>query len=227
MKNSIILLLLMFACTPAKSQHSGKVGWYITGEYSPMFLDNHIGNAVGFSVGVTLLREHLKIGFFNYGRSGPINPQVFRTALPEGISYKGSTSLDLRADHGAFGLMIAPSFVLPNSRIEIDIPVYIGSFGAGFYLAGDDRITPDNRRVSEWEDELFEGQDANFAGMVELGLRILIPSKMNPLKYGLGLHYTTTQDWTAFADPSGDFYNNKFRASFFIQFGSDQRNNGK
>jgi len=226
MKKIILLIPMLVILTHAFSQEkslkvkNSKIGWYVTGEYSTMFLDNHVGNAVGFSAGITLFKEHLKIGFFNYGRSGPINSKTFPTALPEGVSYKGRSSVNVRADHGAFGLMIAPSFNIPNSKLQVDIPIYVGSIGAGFYLAGDDRVTPDSRRVSEWENELFEGEDANFAGMTEIGVRLLIPSKLNRLKYGVGLHYTTTQDWSAYADPSGDFYNNKFRASFFIQFGS-------
>lgn len=231
MKKMFFLIPLMAVLSQAYSQDnntntkSRKIGWYITGEYSTLFLDSHVGNAVGFSAGVTLFSDHLKIGFFNYGRSGPINSTTFITALPEGVSYKGRTSLELRADHGAFGLMIAPSFNLPNSKMQIDIPIYIGSVAAGFYLAGEDRTTPDGRRVSEWEDELFQGEDANFAGMTEIGVRLLIPSKLNRLKYGIGMHYTTTQDWSTYADPSGDFYNNKLRASFFIQFGSSNKKN--
>lgn len=226
MKKIISIIILLISYSQAFSQGESlntktrKVGWFVTAEYSTMFLDDHVGNAVGFSAGVSLFNNHLKVGYFNYGRSGPINATTFNTELPAEVTYKGRSSVDVRADHGAFGLMIAPTFNLPNSRLQIDIPIYIGSFGAGFYLTGEDRITPDNRRVSEWEGELFEEEDANFGGLTEIGIRLLIPSKLNRLKYGVGIHYTATQGWTTYADPSGDFYNNKLRASFFIQFGS-------
>ncbi len=223
-----ILLLVAFAFINlhAFSQETVRkpgVGWFITPEYSVMFLDNHVGNAVGVSFGVKLLKDHLKVGFYNYCRSGPINAKTFPTQLPEGVRYKGKEVIDLRADHGAFGLMVAPSFYLPKTNIEIDIPIYFGSIGAGFYLAGDDRKTPDNRRVSEWENELFNGEDAAFASMLEVGLRAFIPTGVDGLCWGLGLHYTTVQDWSTYADPSGDFFNNKFRASVFVDLGSKAR----
>lgn len=188
-----------------------------------MFLTGHTGQAVGFSMGVKLFKDHLKVGYFNYGRSGLINRYTVNTKLPTGVTYKGKSSIDLRADHGAFGLMIAPSFTLPKSNIEIDFPVNIGSIGAGFYLAGNDRKTPDGRRVSEWENELFEGKDAAFAGMMEFGMRALFPTQINGLQLGVGVHYLTVQDWTAYANPSGNFYNNKLRASVFVNFGSKKR----
>jgi hypothetical protein len=217
---SVAFILITFQVFAQETTRKSKIGWYITPEYSAMFLDNHIGNAVGFSFGLKLFNDHLKIGYYNYGRSGPINRKTFATRLPEGITYKDKETIDLRADHGAFGLMIAPAFYLPNSNIEIDIPIYLGSMGAGFYLSGDDRKTPDNRRVSEWENELFGGKDAAFAGTLELGIRAFVPTGIDRLRWGVGLHYVTVQDWTTYADPTGDFYNNRFRASLFVDFGS-------
>lgn len=199
------------------------IGWYITPEYSTMFLKDHVGNAVGFSMGIKLLKDHLKIGYFNYGRSGPINAKTFPTQLPEEKTYKGKSTVDLRADHGAFGLMVAPSFFIPNTNVEIDVPVYYGMVGAGFYLAGEDRKTPDNRRVSEWENDLFEGEDAAFTSLLEVGVRAFFPTGLNGLRVGAGLHYTTVQDWTTYVDTSNDFYNNKFRASVFVDFSSRSR----
>lgn len=215
-------LLLLSGATLHAQENTKKrgIGWYITPEYSTLFLNDHVGSAVGFSAGIKLLRDHLKIGYFNYGRSGPINAHTYATPLPEGITYKGQRTVNLRADHGAFGLMVAPSFYIPRTNIVVDIPIYYGSIGAGFYLAGDDRKTPDNRRVSEWENELFDGQDAAFAPLLEIGIRSFFPTGVNGLRWGVGLHYTTVQDWTTYVDSSGDFYNNKFRASVFIDFGS-------
>jgi hypothetical protein len=230
MRNLIILVAFLLIGIGANAQSTvettakkRKIGWFITPEYGTMFLKDHIGQTVGFSMGIKLFKDHLKIGYFNYGRSGVINSYTINTPLPAGVSYKGKTSIDLRADHGAFGLMIAPSFTLRKSKIEIDFPIHIGSIGAGFYMADDDRKTPDNRRVSEWENELFDGKDAAFAGMFEFGVRAFVPTKLNGLQWGIGVHYTTVQDWTTYADPSGDFYNNKFRASVFVNFGSKRR----
>ncbi|MBC7867461.1 MAG: hypothetical protein H7X88_07995, partial [Gloeobacteraceae cyanobacterium ES-bin-316] len=164
-----------------KNVETGKRGlsWYVTPELSTLFLDNHVGKAVGISFGLNFFNDHFKVGVFNYGRSGPINSKTFKTTLPTGKTYKGKQSIDLRADHGAFGVMLAPAFRLPKSGIEIDFPIYIGSIGAGFYLAGDDRKTPDGRKVSEWENELFGGKDAAFAGMMEYGARVFFPTKLN------------------------------------------------
>lgn len=230
MKQFIITLVAIVMALNIQAQEStettpkkGKMGWFITPEYSAMFLDDHVGNAVGFSFGIKLLKDHLKIGYFNYGRSGPINSYTLDTALPEGVTYKGKSSIALRADHGSFGLMIAPSFTLSKSNIEIDFPINIGSMGAGFYLAGEDRKTPDGRKVSDWEDELFDGKDAAFASMLEFGVRVFVPTKIDGLQWGVGLHYLTVQDWTTYANPSGDFYNNSFRTSVFVNFGSKKR----
>ncbi len=218
--------LLLISSTHLYAQKSAKkrgIGWYITPEYSTMFMNDHVGNAVGFSAGIKLFRDHLKVGYFNYGRSGPINSKTYTTSLPEGVTYKGQQEVKLRADHGAFGLMVAPSFFIPNTNIELDIPVYYGSIGAGFYLVGEDRKTPDNRRVSAWENDLFNGEDATFASMLEVGIRSFFPTGINGLRWGVGLHYTTVQDWSTYVDSSGDFYNNKFRASIFVDFGSKSK----
>ncbi len=220
--SALLLFFSLHLCAQETKERRG-IGWYITPEYSTMFLNDHVGNAVGFSAGIKLFKDHLKIGYFNYGRSGPINPKTFPTQLPEGRTYKGKSTVDLRADHGAFGLMVAPAFFIPNTNVEIDIPVYYGMIGAGFYLAGEDRKTPDNRRVSEWENDLFEGKDAAFTSMLEVGVRALFPTGLNGLRMGTGLHYTTVQDWDTYVDSSGDFYNSKFRASIFFEFGSKIR----
>jgi hypothetical protein len=131
--------------------------------------------------------------------------------------------VNLRADHGSFGLFIAPGFRLPGSKIEVDVPLMLGMLGGGFYLSGSDRNTPDRRRVSEWENELFEGKDAGFAPTIEAGLRALISTRNPGIKWGVGLHYITTQGWQTYYNLSGDFYNNKLRASLFVQFGSHAR----
>lgn len=195
-----------------------KVGWFVTPEVGTMFLGNHIGKTVGTSLGVNVWKNRLKIGVFAYGRSGPINGKTFVATLPEGVSYKGQSRLNLRADHGMFGLLVAPTFRV--KAIELDVPIMVGVVGGGFYLAGDDRKTPDGARVSEWENKLFAGLDAAGASAVEIGLRAFVPTKIKGVKIGAGVHYTTTQPLKTYYDPSGDFYNNKVRASLSVNFSS-------
>lgn len=224
----VIVAVLSITVTYSQSEKSAnevkakKIGWYVTPEVGAMFLENHVGTTVGLQMGLRLFKDRLKVGYFFYGRSGPINSKTFATDLQPGVTYKGKSQVHLRADHGAFGLMIAPAFRLPNSRVEIDVPIMIGSIGAGFYLAGDDRKTPDGARVSEWENKLFDGKDAAFAGLTEVGIRALVPAKNPAVKFGFGLHYTMVSGWETYYDPTGDFYNNKFRSSLFIQFGNSK-----
>jgi hypothetical protein len=200
------------------AQSTKRIGWFLTPEVSAMFLDDHIGRAVGASFGIQLFKNHLKVGVIGYGRSGPINPATFETTAYNGLVYKGSSKLTLRADHGAFGLMLAPSFRL--KKLAFDIPIVIGSAIGGFYLYGDDRKTPDGRRVSAWENELMNAEDAGGGSMIEGGVRVFLPTRYKGLQYGLGLHYTTTSGWKTYYDPTGEFYNQKFRVSLFANFGS-------
>ncbi len=233
MKNYInILALVLFSAaagfaqtenTGTENVKSSKIGWFITPEISTMFLDNHVGKTVGLQMGFRFFKDHLKVGYFYYGRSGGINNETFATNLQPGVTYKGKSQMQLRSDHGAFGLMIAPSFTLPNSKVEIDLPIMIGAIGAGFYLAGDDRKTPDGRRVSEWENELFQEKDAAGAGLTEFGIRGLFPTKNPSVKVGLGVHYTMVADLKTYYDPTGEFYNNKLRTSLIVQFGSAKK----
>lgn len=197
---------------------SPRIGWFVTPEVGTMFLGNHIGKTVGTSFGVKILKNHLKLGAYVYGRSGPINAKLFSTALPAGVTYKGQSRLNLRADHGAFGLLIAPTFRI--RRVDVDIPIQVGMLGAGFYLVDEDRKTPDGARVSEWENKLFNGKDAGFSSSVEVGVRVFAPTRINGLQVGAGLHYIMTQGWETYYDPSGNFFNNKLRASLFVNFGS-------
>jgi hypothetical protein len=219
------LVIGLFACQVCLAQpaRTPKVGWFVAPEGSALLLGDHVGKAVGVQFGLRFFGDHLKVGYYMYGRSGPLNAQVFPTDLPNGITYKGQSRVNLKADHGAFGLLVAPSFRLPGSRVEVDIPLMMGLLGGGFYLAGPDRNTPDGRRVSQWENQLFEGKDADFAPTLEAGIRALVPTRNPAIKWGLGLHYVTTQGWETYYDPTGDFYNNKLRASLLVQFGSHRR----
>ncbi|MFN7326019.1 MAG: hypothetical protein ACK5SQ_05520 [Chitinophagales bacterium] len=220
-KNVLTLIVALSAVFTTNAQDvpkSNQIGWFITPEVGLMFLEDHVGNSVGASFGMKLWKNRLKIGINAYGRSGPINPKTFTVEAYNGQSYKGSSTLTLRADYGTIGLMIAPTFKVKN--VEIDVPVSYGMGGGGFYLVGDDRNTPDGARVSEWENKLMNGEDAASGSWMEFGIRGFFPSKINGIQVGAGVHYSIVQGWKTYYDPSGEFYNNKLRASLFVNFGS-------
>jgi hypothetical protein len=221
MKNLIFatIMVVVSNCVLAQnvSINTPTTKWFITPEVSTMFLKDHVGKAVGFSFGYKVWKERLKIGFISYGRSGPINSATFSTKFYNNQTYKGKTTTNVRADWGTFGLLLAPTFKLKN--LTLDVPVMLGGGAGGFYLNGDDRKTPDGDRVSVWENKLFNGEDAGFGALAEIGTRIFIPSKVKGISFGGGLHYTMVSGWKTMVDPSGNFYNNKLRASIFINFG--------
>ena len=220
-KNILTLIVVLSAIFTIKAQEvskSNKIGWFITPEIGAMFLEDHVGNSVGASFGMKLWKNRLKIGINAYGRSGPINPQTFTVEAYNGQIYKGSSTLTLRADYGTIGLVIAPTFKVKN--IEIDVPISYGVGGGGFYLVGDDRNTPDGARVSEWENKLMNGEDAASGSWLEFGVRGFFPTKIKGIQVGAGVHYSMVQGWKTYYEPGGEFYNNKFRSSLFVNFGS-------
>lgn len=220
-KNIITIIIAISAILTIKAQEvskSNKIGWFITPEIGAMFLEDHIGNAVGASFGIKVWKDRLKIGINAYGRSGPINPKTFTVEAYNGQTYKGNRTLRLRADYGTLGLMIAPTFNI--KKMQIDVPISYGMAGGGFYLVGEDRKTPDGARVSEWENKLMNGEDAASGSWLEFGVRGFFPTKIKGIQVGAGVHYSMVQGWKTYYDPSGEFYNNKFRASMFVNFGS-------
>ncbi len=222
MKRNILTLMValstMFTLNAQEKSQTNRIGWFITPEIGAMFLEDHIGNSVGASFGMKIWKNRLKVGINAYGRSGPINPKTFTVEAYNGLIYKGSSALTLRADYGTIGLMISPTFKVKN--VEIDVPISYGMGGGGFYLVGDDRNTPDGARVSEWENRLMNGEDAASGSWLEFGVRGFFPAKIKGIQVGAGVHYSMVQGWKTYYDPSGEFYNNKFRASLFVNFGS-------
>ncbi len=234
-KSSLLFLLLLLVSPFAQSQaqtpnsplgnenasalNVPKVGWYFSAGYSAMFHSDHIGNAVSAEAGIAVLKRKLQIGIIYYGRSGPINPQEYVYQLPEGTEYKGQSELTLRADHGAFGIALTPRFPVAKGKLSLEFPFVFGQIGAGFYLLGDDRNTPDGRRVSEWENELMNNADAGFGLLVEGGVRVATPiAKSGGIEAGFGLHYTMTPGWETTVGGT-NFYNIP-RASIFLRFGN-------
>jgi hypothetical protein len=200
------------------SEKTSLIGWFITSETGVLFLEDHTGNSVGASFGIKVWKNRLKLGIHAYGRSGPINPKTFTIEAHDGQSYKGSSTLTLRADWSTVGVLIAPTFKI--KKMEIDVPIYYGLGAGGFYLFGDDRNTPDGARVSAWENKLMNGEDASAGSWLELGVRGFFPTRIKGIQVGAGIHCTMIQGWTTFYDPSGEFYNNKLRASLLVNFGS-------
>ncbi|MEM1000164.1 MAG: hypothetical protein AAGN35_24125 [Bacteroidota bacterium] len=224
MKNTILSLLavLIFSSGPAQTTSAPTPkgpGWFFAPEFSLMFLEDHVGNAVGASIGASLWKRRIKVGLMAYGRSGPINRFTYTVTPSDNQMYQGRDQVTLRSDHGAFGVMVAPTFHLKN--FEINVPIMAGMIGAGYYLFGDDRNTPDGRRVSDWENQLLDGRDAGFGTVIEGGVRFLAPLGPQGMRIGAGLHYTTTQGWETYVDPSGETYHNRIRLSLLVQF-SDQ-----
>jgi len=213
----IILASIFFSASNTYSQ-SNKIGWFITPEIGVMILENGVSKTVGASLGLKVWKNRLKIGIYTYGCPGPLNPQTYTIEAANGQSYKGSTTLTVRADQLSFGLLLAPTFKI--KKWNFDIPINIGTMGAGFYFTGDDRVTPDGDRVSVWENKLMDSKDAGFGSYLEAGIRAFIPSNNENIQFGAGLHFTTVKDWSTYYDPSGEFYNNKLRFSLFVNFGS-------
>lgn len=212
LKNIFCVGLLFFSLMSWGQNH--KTNWFLAPEVSGIFRGDHLGRAVGFRTGFEVWKENLQIGFFYYGRSGPINDQTYVLELPSEKAYKGKTSLQLGADHAAFGLVLEPKIAL-SSKLKLHIPLSLGQLGAGFYLKDADRITPDGRRVSEWENELMDSMDAGFGWLVEPGVRLGWQLNANQAVQ-LGLHYSQTIGWETFIGGT-DFYN-KFRLSLAWHF---------
>lgn len=216
----ITILLLICLTQNSYGQDQGKkIGFYFQPFYSAMFLEGHVGNAVGFNTGITSKNKKWDVGIRFYGRSGPINNhQEYELVLPEGRTYKGKSTLNLGADHGYFALEVAYILPLAEDRVLLRFPVSFGQLGAGFYLKGDDRITPDGRRVNEWEDELQDGTDAGFGLSSEVGIQAFYQPFPNVplLRIGAGLHFANTYGYESFLG-GNDFYNNKLRADIGLR----------
>jgi hypothetical protein len=194
---------------------SGKLGFYFQPEYSSILHEDHVGNAVGFGLGIVSKNNKWDFGIRYFGRSGPINlHHEYELVLPAGETYKGMSSIMLGADHGFLGLEAAYHIKLQNDRLSIRIPVSFGQFGAGFYLKGEDRFTPDGQRTSVWEDELQGGSDAGFGLSTEVGAQFVyqISSKNEHIHLMTGATYMNTYGYESFLGGT-DFLNNKLRLS--------------
>lgn len=153
-------------------------------------LADHVSHGPGFQLGALLFRGHLKVGVAGFSRPGPLNPATFRVAL-EDTTYRGQSSLDLRGDGGVVGIFVAPRFTMPGLPwLDVELPILVGQGAFGFYLHDEDRETPDGRRVSEWENDLFDGEDSSFGIAIDVGLRLSFRTPVSWLRPYAGVHYT-------------------------------------
>lgn len=169
------------------------LGWRALG------IGGHASHGPEFAAGVRLFSGWLRLGIGGYNRPGPLNPKTFDVESSNGVSYNGSETLSLKSDGGVVGLLIGTNIPM-TSWLAIDIPVIVGQAAFGFYLAGEDRETPDGRRVSEWENEMQDARDASFALGVDAGLRAQFTVASIPwLRPAVGVHYLMTPGYNAYA----------------------------
>lgn len=160
---------------PARPRDPSAVAVFIATEWRMLGLADHLSHGPAFSAGVALFDRHLKVGLTAMTRPGALNGVTFATATVDGQTYRGRQTLDLRSDGGFVGLVVAPVFDLPFfPALSVELPLAIGQGAYGFYLPAKDRVTPDGRRVSAWEDQLFGGRDSSPALNLEAGLKLAV-----------------------------------------------------
>ncbi|MEO0324119.1 MAG: hypothetical protein AAF447_14250 [Myxococcota bacterium] len=193
------------APSPGEAAERPVVAPYVHLGWRVMGLGDHVSHGPAFELGI-ILKDHLKLGIGGFSRPGPMNRRTFRVDLPEGQTYRGQESLALRSDGAVVGLLVAPRFRLPGraSRVTLEAPLLVGFGGFGFYLTGDDRRTPDGRRVSDWENELMDGRDASSGIALDGGLRVAVDLHEDWLRLTAGIHYTTVVGYDAFVQGSYD-----------------------
>lgn len=154
---------------------------FIDLEWRVYGLAEHVSHGPALAAGVGLLDDHLRIGLGGLARPGPMNPTTFDVELAEGTEYRGQSKVSLRNDGMMAGLHLGYSTPLLFARaLALQVPVTLGYGGFGYYLTGDDRKTPDGRRVSEWEDELFDDQDAHIGFVLDAAVRLRLTPRAFP-----------------------------------------------
>jgi hypothetical protein len=166
MRTLVFTILFTIVGSTARAE----LGVFAGADWRAMYAAEHLSHGPGVQAGIILFGGHLKIGVTGFARPGPINPATFE--VTPRAPYKGRSTVSLRSDGGMFGLFVAPVFAIPSTPIRIELPIAVHQGGYGFYLTGEDRRTPDGRRVSEWENELLDGKDSSIGLGLEAGLRI-------------------------------------------------------
>lgn len=188
---------------------------YVSLEWRAFRLADHLSHGPAFSLGVSLLRDHLRVGLMGFGRPGPWNPAEFAVKLPDGVDYKGKTELSLRSDGAMMGAHVTGLIDLPKVPVVLELPLQVGYGGFGFYLHGEDRITPDGDRVSVWEDRLFQDTDSFLGVIVETGVRAALDTGDRAGRPYVGLNYTLVPGYTSVGS---DSYSG-FSASLGVELG--------
>ena len=176
------------------------VGGFVDLEWRVLGLAEHVSHGPAFAAGVTFLNGLLRLGIGALGRPGPINPATFDVSVPDGKTYKGKRDLELKSDGAMVGVHVGLSLPLPfYEPLSIQVPLTVGYGGFGFYLHGEDRETPDGRRVSEWENELFDGKDSFLGVVIDTGLRLgYQPESVPWLRPYAGVSFTVVPTYETF-----------------------------
>jgi len=137
-------------------------------EWRGMALADHLSHGPGVGLSVGVLSDHLRLGISGFARPGPINGATF-TLTPE-EPYKGQEQVQLRSDGGLMGPTLSVGLPV-GARFRADMTAMVGYGGFGFYLTGEDRVTPDGRLPSAWEDQLMDGHDSSLGLGLDVGPR--------------------------------------------------------
>lgn len=207
MKSSVVSFVPLFVLSCAGSawaeepRPAGRLGGFVDLEWRAFGLAGHFSHGPAFAAGVSLWDGTLRLGLGGLNRPGPWNPASFEVTLPNGASYRGQRTLALRSDGAMAGLHMALAFAVPDVPwLSVTLPVTLGYGGFGFYLQGDDRNTPDGRRVSEWENELFAGRDSHLGMVIDSGVRLNLEATQDRwLRPYAALYYTTVPGFDTLA----------------------------
>ncbi len=201
---------------PSSSMRQPKVGAFVGVDWRVMGLGGHLSHGPGWQFGLSLWR-HLSLGLAGFARPGPINPATFKVSLPDGQTYRGKETLQLRSDGSAIGGVVAPYHDFRRVPLSLEVPVLVGFAGFGFYLHGDDRKVPDDRRVSEWENELLGDKDSDASNLfIDTGIRLSWTPRTSPyVRPYFGVHYT----WVVGFDTTVRGSYNGFSGVLGVKFG--------
>ncbi|MEM9492639.1 MAG: hypothetical protein AAGC55_26060, partial [Myxococcota bacterium] len=169
-------------------------------EWRGLALGGHRSHGPGAHVGMHFLDGKLRAGLALYSRPGPFNSAEFTLER----EYKGQSSVQLRSDGAFVGLFVAPVLPIPATESWfVELPVAFGQAAYGFYFQGDDRETPDGRRVSDWENELMDGRDASIALGLDVGARLTYRAS-DWMEAFAGVHYAVALGYDAFIQDNYD-----------------------
>ena len=216
MFGSLLLSMTLAAEPSSPPPPKPKIGGFVGADWRILGLGDHLSHGPGFQLGLSLW-GHLSFGFAGFARPGPINPATFPVPVPDGGTYRGKDTLSLRSDGSVVGAFVAPYFDLKRAPLSVELPLLVAYGGFGYYLHGDDRDVPDDRRVSEWENELLAGKDSDPVNLVlDGGLRLAwTPPSQPHLRPYIGAHYT----WVSGFDTAVSTNYSGFSGVLGIKFG--------